>query len=188
MQATALLARTGVSRYRCLNSSDPFGLCPECRMGWGAPTAENAEKEARYHESLTNRDRAGIAVMGAGAVLGGAAIMAGTAGLSAAAALAAPASRISSGDFERAFHTTAGTIRVFGEAVTNGRTLTLNNFMVYPDNARRLQPGIAEIRAGFRAVTDAARESGFDRLIVNFHRTSGASVGKTSQRIIEISP
>ena len=90
------------------------------------------------------------------------------------------------GDFERTFETAAGTIRIFGEAATQGRTLTLNNFMVYPDNASRLQAGVADLRAGFRTAASAARAAGYDRLIVNFHRTTGANVGKVSQRIFDL--
>lgn len=60
-----------------VNYSDPFGLCPECRMGWGSPTAENVEKETRYYESLTNADRVGMAAIGGAAVAGGFAALAG---------------------------------------------------------------------------------------------------------------
>ncbi|HYD54768.1 MAG TPA: RHS repeat-associated core domain-containing protein [Gemmatimonadaceae bacterium] len=73
-----------------VNYSDPLGLCPECRMGWGAPTAENAEQEARYYAQLTNRDRAGMAVIAGLAAAGGVAIMAGSAGMVAAAAPGMP--------------------------------------------------------------------------------------------------
>jgi RHS repeat-associated protein len=58
-----------------VNFSDPFGLCPECRMGWGAPTPENIEKETRYYASLTNRDRVAIGVSVVAASAGGFAIL-----------------------------------------------------------------------------------------------------------------
>ena len=57
-------------------------------MGWGAPTAENAEREAQYYESLTNQDRAAMAVMGGAAVVGGVGIMAASSGTTAAAGVA----------------------------------------------------------------------------------------------------
>lgn len=71
-----------------VNYTDPFGLCPECRMGWGSPTAENAAQEARYYENLTNQDRAGMAVIGGAAVAGGVGIMAASSGATAAAGVA----------------------------------------------------------------------------------------------------
>lgn len=60
-------------------------------MGWGSPTAENVEEEARYFEGLTSRDRIGMAAVGAVAVVGGFAVMAGTVGVVAAAAPGMPA-------------------------------------------------------------------------------------------------
>ena len=124
------------------------------------------------------------------AALGGEAAIT-TLGLRAApvaGAGAAAAGRIANGDFERTFETGAGAVRVFGEAVTQGKTLTLNNFLVYPDNATRLQSGVAAMRAGFRGVADAARAAGYDQVIVNFHRTSGANVGKIGQQVIDLTP
>jgi hypothetical protein len=75
---------------------------------------------------------------------------------------------------------------VLGEVTTKGKTLIVDNFMVYPDNARRLEAGVSAIRGGFRAIEQAAREAGYEQVIVNYVRTQGANVGKVAQRIIDL--
>jgi uncharacterized protein RhaS with RHS repeats len=167
-----------------VNFSDPFGLCPTCR---NELSRYYNDEEQRFQRSLTTRDRivlGGAVVVAAAAGMGVMAASAST--LAGAAPIAAAAGRIANGDFERTFETAAGTVRVFGEAVTQGKTLTLNNFLVYPDNARRLQSGVAAMRAGFRGVADAARAAGYDQVIVNFNRTSGANAGKIGQQVIDL--
>ena len=181
-----------------VNYSDPFGLCPpqdnnlnDCPGKTGA-LVQLGRMAPAINQSVGLF--AGVSAVGGaiGAAFttlvgGGASIT--TLGLRAAPAAgagAAAAGRIANGDFERTFETGAGAVRVFGEAVTDGRTLTLNNFMVYPDNASRLQSGVSAMRAGFRGVADAARAAGYDQIIVNFHRTSGANAGKISQQVIDL--
>lgn len=185
------------SAGRRVNYSDPLGLCPpQDDNPNDCPGKIGALVQLGRMAPAINQSVGAFAALSAvggtiGAIVstffgGGAAIT--TLGLRAApaAAIGAAAGRIANGDFERTFETGAGTVRVFGEAMTNGTTLTLNNFLVYPDNARKLQSGVAAMRAGFRGVADAARAAGYDKVIVNFHRTSGANAGKISQQVIDL--
>jgi len=124
---------------------------------------------------------AAVAAVGGGAAAGGALRLAPGAGAGAAAA-----GRIANGDFERTFETAAGSIRVFAEVASKGKTLVMNNLLVYPDNAERLQAGAGAVRAGFRAIEQMARSAGYDQLIVNYSRTTGANPGRIAQKIIEL--
>ena len=89
-------------------------------------------------------------------------------------------------DFEHTFETTAGNVNVLAQAVSEGGTLTLNNFMVYPENAAELEVGVAEMRAGFQGIVDIAKSAGYDQLVVNFDRLSGANVGKVGQQVVDL--
>jgi hypothetical protein len=107
-----------------VNFSDPFGLCPECRMGWGAPTAANALKEADYYGSMSNGDRVGLMALGAGAAAGGAAVMAGTASLMASAAPMLPIIPSAMGKLEWLAEKFGGSaVGIANRAVTQGTRL-----------------------------------------------------------------
>jgi hypothetical protein len=99
---------------------------------------------------------------------------------------AATAARIPNGELEKTFETAAGTVRVLGEAVSRGNTLTINNFLVYPDNAEKLRAGLSAMRAGFRGMEKIARDAGYSQVIVNYNRTSGINPGKIGQKVIDL--
>jgi RHS repeat-associated protein len=167
-----------------VNYQDPFGLCGICEN----VAALNIQVEGV--EKRTGRD---VAILGAAAITaaaGGAAIMAQTASTialgSRVATATAAAGRIPNGDLERTFETGAGRIRILGEAISEGTTLRINDFLVYPDNASRLHAGFSAMRAGFRGLEQIARDAGYSQVIINYNRTSGINAGKIGQKIIDL--
>jgi RHS repeat-associated protein len=167
-----------------INFSDPFGLCVTCE------NEAMLKIQVEGVEQRTPRDVAILTASGIAAAVGAAAIMAQS---TAAMALggrvtagAATAARIPNGELEKTFETAAGTVRVLGEAVSRGNTLTINNFLVYPDNAEKLRAGLSAMRAGFRGMEKIARDAGYSQVIVNYNRTSGINPGKIGQKVIDL--
>jgi len=87
---------------------------------------------------------------------------------------------IDGGDFEEIFETTVGTVRIFAEVHIAESHLILFEVLFFPDNGGEfLDLGVRQVLEIIRAVRLLARDAGFEKLTMIYHRVGGRHNGRT---------
>jgi hypothetical protein len=85
-------------------------------------------------------------------------------------------------DFDAIFETKAGLVRVYADVHVAGSHLVLDELMVFPRDRPYLKVGVPEALEIASAIRVLARDSGFEKLTVIYHRIGGKHDGRTIVR------
>jgi hypothetical protein len=87
---------------------------------------------------------------------------------------------IDGGDFEEIFESTKGPVRVFAEVHLADSHLILYEVLFFPDNGEEfLDLGVRQVLEIVRAIRLLARDAGFEKLTMIYHRIGGKHSGRT---------
>ena len=192
----------GINLYGFANGdpvsySDPYGLCPPEDDNDGRWCTSPMYPTLRFF-GVSDKWASLVAQIGYGAAgdAGAPGMGAGVRGIAGGAAAGARASAAggraglrafeldAQSTFTRSFETRAGTIDVAVEASTQGRTLVVREVAVYPQGPDAPNSvGPAAMLRGLRMVEDEARQRGYERIILQAHRTKN---GRVIDRVIDL--
>lgn len=84
------------------------------------------------------------------------------------------------------FATPKGPLGLLAEATVKGKTLHLENIVVYACEQESLVLGTAQLRALQKGLLEGVKGMGFDKLRVTGSRLTGANPGRLVERIFDL--
>ena len=88
--------------------------------------------------------------------------------------------------FDRTVQTSKGPVGILAEVVVKGKTLHLKDIAIYPNGAERFNLGAKEMLKLLNQLVAEAKAAGFEKLRISGLRYSGANVGHTVDRTIDL--
>jgi hypothetical protein len=85
-------------------------------------------------------------------------------------------------DFDAIFETKAGPVRAYADVHVAGSYLVLEELLIFPIDRPFLKVGVPETLEIMSAIRGLARDSGFEKLSVIYHRIGGKHDGRTIVR------
>jgi hypothetical protein len=85
-------------------------------------------------------------------------------------------------EFDAIFETEAGIIRAYADVHVSGSHLVLDELLIFPRDRPFLKVGVPETLQILSSIRALARDSGFEKLTVIYHRIGGKHDGRTIVR------